>query len=151
MHFIVYKENIDTLDVAMKVSDCLHMKVSNFNYAGVKDRRAKTTQWFSVRKVPPWKIVKKTRFLHHVRIGNFKFKDHPLKLGQLVGNKFQLALRNVTAPDEVIERLMVFLQENGFVNYYGLQRFGNDREVPTYEVGLQLLLGNFKKVTDMNV
>lgn len=38
------------------------------------------------------------------------------------------------------------IKEQGFINYYGLQRFGNDKEVPTYEIGVKLLQGKFKEV-----
>lgn len=74
------------------------------------------------------------------------FKDKPLMLGQLKGNRFRIALRNVLADDELIEESMKFIEENGFINYYGLQRFGNDKQVPTYDIGVALLLGQWKKV-----
>lgn len=146
VHFIVYKENIDTLETTLKISDCLRMKPSVFTYAGVKDRRAKTTQWFSVRKVEPWKLLSRTRCLRNVHVGNITFKKEPLKLGQLQGNRFRIALRNVSADNDLINQAVENLKANGFINYYGLQRFGNDKEVPTYEIGVQLLLGNFKEV-----
>jgi tRNA pseudouridine13 synthase len=91
-------------------------------------------------------LIVKTRPLKNVRIGNITFKDKPLKLGELVGNKFRIALRNVTGDDDLIEKSLQSLKENGFINYYGLQRFGNDKEVPTFSIGVQLLLGNWKEV-----
>jgi tRNA pseudouridine13 synthase len=146
VHFLVYKECLDTLETTLKVATCLKMSPSHLTYAGVKDKRAKTTQWFSIKKVEPWKLIVKTRPLKNVRIGNITFKDKPLKLGELVGNKFRIALRNVTGDDDLIEKSLQSLKENGFINYYGLQRFGNDKEVPTFSIGVQLLLGNWKEV-----
>ncbi|CAH1376746.1 unnamed protein product [Tenebrio molitor] len=145
VHFLVYKECLDTLETTLKVATCLKMSPSHLTYAGVKDKRAKTTQWFSIKKVEPWKLIVKTRPLKNVRIGNITFKDKPLKLGELVGNKFRIALRNVTGDDDLIEKSLQSLKENGFINYYGLQRFGNDKEVPTFSIGVQLLLGNWKE------
>jgi tRNA pseudouridine13 synthase len=55
-------------------------------------------------------------------------------------------IRNVTGTPEQIELATTSLQENGFINYYGLQRFGNSATVPTYEIGKELLLGHWKKV-----
>lgn len=147
VYFLVYKENIDTLEAALKISDCLRIKASAFSYAGVKDRRGKTTQWFSVRKVEPWKLLKKTRSIRNVYIGNITFKSKPLKLGKLQGNRFRIALRNITADNELINEAMEKLKEKGFINYYGLQRFGNDKEVPTYDIGNKLLLRQFKEVS----
>jgi tRNA pseudouridine13 synthase len=84
------------------------------------------------KKVEPWKLIVKTRPLKNVRIGYVTFKNKPLKLGELVRNKFRIALRNVTGDDDLIEKLLQSLEENGFINYYGWQRFGNDKEVPSY-------------------
>ena len=54
-------------------------------YSGTKDRRAKTTQWFSLRKVDPRKIAQ-CNDLKDIKVGNFGFQDYPLKLGMLKGN-----------------------------------------------------------------
>ncbi|KRT81302.1 hypothetical protein AMK59_5240, partial [Oryctes borbonicus] len=147
VHFIVYKENIDTMEAALKIGDCLRMNPSNFNYAGVKDRRGKTTQWFSVRKVIPSKLIKRTECLRNIHIGNITFKKEPLRLGKLQGNRFRIALRNIDGDNDLINKAMECLKEKGFINYYGLQRFGNVKEVPTYEIGIKLLLGEFKELT----
>ncbi|XP_044253419.1 pseudouridylate synthase 7 homolog [Tribolium madens] len=149
VHFLVYKECLDTLDTSLRIASCLKIAPANLNYAGVKDRRAKTTQWFSVKKVAPWKLMVKTRPIRNVKIGNITFKDKPLKLGDLTGNKFRIALRNVTGEDDLIEKSLNSLKDKGFVNYYGLQRFGNDKEVPTFSIGIQLLLGNWKEACDV--
>lgn len=148
VHFLVYKESVDTLEAAFKISDCLKMKSALFTYAGVKDRRAKTTQWFSVKKVNPQKLLHRTRYLKAIRIGNIMFKSTPLKLGQLKGNRFRIALRNVSADSTIISNSLESLRENGFINYYGLQRFGNDKEVPTFDVGIKLMQGNWSEVSN---
>ncbi|KAJ8979560.1 hypothetical protein NQ317_012949 [Molorchus minor] len=149
VHFLVYKESLDTMDACLKISDCVNMSPANFTYGGVKDKRAKTTQWFCVKRVNPWKLMKRTRPLKNVRLGNYEFKDAPLKLGHLQGNRFKIALRNVTGSDELINQSMQSIKEKGFINYYGLQRFGNDKEVPTYEIGVNLLLGKWKEATQL--
>lgn len=135
------------MEAAFKISDCLKMKSALFTYAGVKDRRAKTTQWFCVRKVNPRKLLYRTRHLRAVRIGNITFKNTPLKLGQLKGNRFRIALRNVNAESAIISESLESLKEQGFINYYGLQRFGNDKEVPTFDIGIKLMQGNWKEVS----
>lgn len=149
VHFILYKECIDTLDACMKISDCIRTNCQIFNYAGVKDKRAKTTQWVSVRKVEPWKLIIKTKPLKNIKIGNITFKDHPLKLGDLSGNKFRIALRNVTADNDLINKSLQFVKDNGLINYYGLQRFGNDKEVPTFDIGVKLMQGKWEEATKL--
>lgn len=149
VHFIVYKESVDTVEATFKISDCLKMKSSLFTYAGVKDKRAKTSQWFCVRKVDPRKIIQRTKCLRYIHVGNISFRDEPLKLGHLSGNQFRIALRNVTAEDALIDKALQSLKVNGFINYYGLQRFGADKEVPTYKIGVALLKGNWKEACDI--
>ncbi|CAH0546724.1 unnamed protein product [Brassicogethes aeneus] len=149
VHFILYKECMDTMDACIKISDCVRMATHTFNYAGVKDKRAKTTQWFSAKKVEPWKLIIKTKNLRNVKIGNITFKDHPLRLGDLSGNTFRIALRNVEGEDELINKNMQFVKENGFINYYGLQRFGNDKEVPTFDIGIKLMHGKWEEAVKL--
>lgn len=41
------------------------------------------------------------------------------------------------------------LSNNGFLNYYGLQRFGNSAEIPTYKIGKELLKGNWMEACNL--
>jgi len=67
-----------------------------------------------------------------------------LTLGQLRGNRFAITLRNVIAEsDDVINAAVNGLSKNGFINYYGLQRFGSG-SVPTHFVGAALLRGEWR-------
>lgn len=60
--------------------------------------------------------------------------------------RFRIALRQITANDEDVNEAVCRFRENGFINYYGHQRFGNHAAVPTHQVGLFLVQGNFKQV-----
>ena len=82
-------------------------------------------------------------------MGNFCFKPNTLKLGDLKGNRFKIAIRQITVDPSVAEESLNSMKENGFINYYGLQRFGNCSTVPTYSVGIQLLKGNFKEACNL--
>lgn len=87
-YFLLYKENIDTMQAVSMVAPLLNgTKASAITYAGTKDKRAKTTQWMCVRRREPSLIVRAARRLRNITIGNFTFRDQPLKLGQLKGNK----------------------------------------------------------------
>ncbi|KAI8428408.1 hypothetical protein MSG28_007233 [Choristoneura fumiferana] len=147
VHFILHKENVDTMDAASRLAERLRMNIkpSLLGYAGTKDRRAKTSQWFSVRKMDPRRIAAAAKDLRDVHVGNFSFHQHHLKLGMLKGNRFRIALRNVTAPSESVDAACRLLRDRGFVNYYGLQRFGTRADVPTYEIGRSMLKGDFQE------
>lgn len=64
---------------------------NSISYAGTKDRRGVTTQRMCIKRI----TAKRVNALTHNRLwcGNFQYKDDPLKLGQLKGNRFIIALR----------------------------------------------------------
>jgi TruD family tRNA pseudouridine synthase len=65
----------------------------------------------------------------------------------LKGNRFSVALRFIDAktPDEVIIKNMEQVQKNGFINYFGMQRFGS-YSVRTHQLGLHILNHNWKQL-----
>ncbi|KAI3979793.1 hypothetical protein MKX01_013888 [Papaver californicum] len=72
-----------------------------------------------------------------------------LSLGQLQGNRFTITLRGVTADSEnTIKAAAAALGRSGFINYFGLQRFGSG-SVPTHLVGAALLRGEWKIARDI--
>ncbi|ALC43105.1 CG6745, partial [Drosophila busckii] len=149
VHFVVHKVNMDTSEVAATLASRLNLRPSQVNYCGTKDKRAKTTQSMCVKRRTPDAIVHASRCMRNVYVGNFSFKPHTLKLGELQGNRFRLALRHITEPREHIELALQSLKARGFINYYGLQRFGNSASVPTYEVGVALLKRDFKHACEL--
>ncbi|XP_005179284.1 pseudouridylate synthase 7 homolog [Musca domestica] len=149
VHFLVHKENLDTSEVAVAMANKLNLRPSQVNYCGTKDKRAKTTQKFCIKKRTPRQIVGSIKFLNGVKIGNFEFSKEVLKLGQLKGNRFRIALRHLTGEKEAIEKSLQNVKENGFINYFGLQRFGNSVAIPTYEVGVALLQADYKLACEL--
>lgn len=82
-------------------------------------------------------------------MGNFCFREYPLSLGDSKGNLFKIALKDVKGNQEMIEKSLESLKEKGFINYYGLQRFGNCADVPTFRVGIELLKNEYKSACDL--
>lgn len=148
-YFVMFKENIDTIQAVSSLARNMKLKPSQFAYAGTKDRRAKTSQWISIKKCEPYKISQAAKRTHGVKVGDFKFLPKPLKLGDLSGNRFRVALRSIKGEQEEIEKSLKSLQELGFINYYGLQRFGNSPEVTTFDVGKALLRSEFQEAVDL--
>ncbi|KAL7734092.1 hypothetical protein ACLKA6_011774 [Drosophila palustris] len=149
VNFVVHKVNMDTSEVASTIANQLHLRPSQVNYCGTKDKRAKTTQSFCIKRRTPEAIANAARGMRNVYIGNFSFSSKTLKLGDLQGNRFRIALRHITQPQEHIELALQSLKERGFINYYGLQRFGNSASVPTYEVGVALLKRDYKLACEL--
>ena len=62
-----------------------------------------------------------------IQVGSFSYISQPLGLGAAGGNQFDITLRAVDgAPPHSIVAAVEALKADGFVNYFGLQRFGSD-------------------------
>ena len=101
----------------------------------------------------------------HVAVGNFEYKHNDIDMGDLYGNRFTIVLRNFycNVPDEKIsvdekieqgikskvDAAMNSLQHKGFINYFGLQRFGNTLFPKTSDVGLMMVKQDWQKVVEL--
>lgn len=147
-YFLMHKDNIDTMQAVSLLAPLLNgARASSITYAGTKDKRAKTTQWACIRRREPAVVVRAARRLRNITVGNFMFRDQPLKLGQLKGNRFRIALRQINVDEATVNEAMGEFREKGFINYYGLQRFGNHSAIPTHQIGLALLKADYKLVS----
>uniref|UniRef100_A0A8C1S288 Pseudouridine synthase 7 n=1 Tax=Cyprinus carpio TaxID=7962 RepID=A0A8C1S288_CYPCA len=147
-HFVLYKENKDTMDAINVLSKFLRVRPNMFSYMGTKDKRAVTVQEIAVLKISAERLSHLNKCLMNLKLGNFSYKKWPLKLGELQGNHFTVVLRNISGSLEQVEQAMTSLRETGFINYYGMQRFGTTA-VPTHRVGRAILQNNWKEVVDL--
>ncbi|XP_051548693.1 pseudouridylate synthase 7 homolog isoform X2 [Myxocyprinus asiaticus] len=147
-HFVLYKENKDTMDAINVLSKFLRVRPNMFSYMGTKDKRAITVQEIAVLKISAERLAHLNKCLMNLKLGNFSYKKHPLKLGELQGNHFTVILRNISGSQEQVEQAMTSLKDTGFINYYGMQRFGTTA-VPTHQVGRAILQNNWKEVMDL--
>lgn len=147
-HFVLYKENKDTMDSINVLSKFLRVRPNVFSYMGTKDKRAITVQEIAVLKISAERLAHLNKCLMNFKLGNFSYKKHPLKLGELQGNHFTVVLRNISGSDEQVEHAMTSLKATGFINYYGMQRFGTTA-VPTHQVGRSILQNNWSEVMDL--
>jgi tRNA pseudouridine13 synthase len=96
------------------------------SYAGLKDRYAVTTQWFSVwlpgKSDPDWTQFESDsmKVLHSVR------HARKLKRGVLSGNSFKLIIRDWQGDQAKTTQQLELIKTNGIANYFGSQRFGNE-------------------------
>ena len=71
----------------------------------------------------------------------------PLQLGNLRGNRFEIVLREVSCTAEHLDLSCQALNERGFINYFGLQRFGKGG-AGNHLIGRALLQCNWKEAID---
>jgi tRNA pseudouridine13 synthase len=157
LYLTLYKENKDTMEVTNFISRILKIKPKDIGYAGTKDRRAATTQRLSIRRQTAERLSQLNATLRGAFVGNFSYQRQPLELGELEGNLFIITLRDVDfgfpadldtetireRADEFLESRIKSFKASGFINYFGLQRFGT-YGIGTDVVGLKALQGDFE-------
>jgi len=133
----------DTNDFASALSDRLGMSRERVSWAGTKDKRAVTTQLFSVDGVAPPELPD----LPDADIEIVGRAGRPVLFGDLAGNAFEVTVREPDRPgvvDAISDDLRAFAGTAGrdgtvaAPNYFGQQRFGSKRPV-THEVGLAIV------------
>ena len=161
LHFTLYKENKDTMEVVGFLGSKLNSGAKAFGWAGTKDRRACTVQRICVKRQTADRMNHLNKLLFNAAIGDFEFLPHDLSLGDLMGNEFVITLRNcrfqneegldfaqrVQLAKEVVRKACIDFADKGFINYYGLQRFGSFA-ASTDTVGLKLLQEDLKGAID---
>lgn len=126
-HVFLHIEKIgeNTEYVARLLARHAGVRQRDVSYAGMKDRHGRTGQWFSVwlpgKEDPDWSGVENEnlKVLEAVR------HARKLKRGVLAGNRFTLLIRNWQGDLEVAEQQLRQIQQHGFPNYFGEQRFGH--------------------------
>ncbi|EOO02250.1 putative trna pseudouridine synthase d protein [Phaeoacremonium minimum UCRPA7] len=161
LHFTLYKENKDTMEVINNIARMLRIKSTNFNFAGTKDRRAATTQRVCVLRGRKESLDWLNGRMQGYKLGDYKYQPHPISLGDHGGNEFVIVVKDCVlrrAGGCSIERRVQMLQQavslglanikdNGFLNYFGLQRFGT-HTIGTQEVGTMILTEDFERAVD---
>jgi tRNA pseudouridine13 synthase len=161
LHFTIYKENKDTMEVISFIARQLRMNPKSFQFAGTKDRRGVTTQRACATRVQADRLVKINPALRNATLGDFEYRKHGLELGDLAGNEFVITLRECDIPGidlqdretavkkatDLVGSALRNLREQGYFNYYGLQRFGTFA-TRTDTVGVKMLQGDFKGACD---
>ena len=121
----VRKTDCNTLFVGEQLAKFAGISARNMSYAGLKDRKAVTEQWFSLQ-MPGQPTPDFSQFsLEGVEILEVTRHQRKIRIGSLQGNHFEILLCNAEETDELKVRLD-FLAKNGFPNYFTEQRFGRD-------------------------
>ncbi len=137
----VQKVNWDTMNFARVLSNVLGISQKRISFAGTKDKKALSVQYFSVKGVRAEEIEKVR--LKDVEIEVIGYSRRPLQLGDLIGNIFRVHVENC-ADGSIFEETKHQLEELGTPNFFGLQRFGAVRYI-THEVGKLILQRNYSE------
>jgi len=117
------KRSLATPDLARIVGKAARVRERDLGYAGLKDKHAITSQWFSLPKqaLPPdqWELP------DSVKVLEASWHTNKLRTGHLKANRFGITLVDVPEPEATrAESLLEALKQSGLPNYFGEQRFG---------------------------
>ena len=147
LQFTLKKTNTELMGLRIRLAEILGISERALGFAGIKDKKAVTDQFGTVSGVSPDRLLKAAEELPGIKIGGLKYVKSPLEIGRLWGNRFLLTLRQVMVPSNEIERIIPSLEQDGFVNYFGNQRFGGDSatEMTNVKIGQLLVKGDWQK------
>lgn len=122
-YLTIEKRGITTLEAIGRIARSLKVPERDVGYAGLKDAVGVTRQTISIRRVSPEKAC--ALELDGVRGLSARLHSNKLKLGHLKGNRFRVAVRDVS--DDAVQHVpevLALLRERGVPNYFGFQRYG---------------------------
>lgn len=119
----IEKREFSTSDLVSHIARTLRIHPGEIGTAGRKDKVAVTRQYVSLpaRLLPDPQVLETDR----VRVLETSRHRNKLRTGHLRGNRFRLVLRDL--PPEALtlaQAIKAVIDQRGFLNYYGEQRFG---------------------------
>jgi len=138
--------NWETNRLVRELARHLHISRKRIAFAGTKDRRAVTTQLIQFDGVP--ELLEGLR-LRDVEVLETFRTDTQLEIGDLLGNRFHVVVREIPRTREEIEAGTEAVARDlriagGFPNFFGIQRFGSVRPI-THVVGRHLVRGEIRE------
>lgn len=120
----IEKRDANTQWVARALARAASCRVGDVGYAGLKDRRAVTRQWFSVpvRDGVDWPSLE----IEGVRVLAVHRHQRKLRTGALAGNRFRIRVSELRLDGGALEERLDAIRRCGVPNYFGPQRFGRD-------------------------
>uniref|UniRef100_A0A7C2C2C4 tRNA pseudouridine synthase D n=1 Tax=Thermus islandicus TaxID=540988 RepID=A0A7C2C2C4_9DEIN len=123
LYLFLEKEGRTTREVVEFLRDEVGVPEKEIGVAGLKDKHARTRQWFSVpRRYEDALCLLEN--LKGVRLLAADLHPHKLRTGHLKGNRFRVLIRRPKGGLPEAEAVLRRLAEKGVPNYYGPQRFG---------------------------
>ncbi|AFJ01464.1 tRNA pseudouridine 13 synthase [Methylophaga frappieri] len=121
----IQKTETNTDWLAQKIARFAGVSPVAVGYAGLKDRHAVTSQWFSVnlqgKTEPDWQQMNSDT----IKVQHIVRHSKKLKRGVLSGNQFRLNLTNVTGNRQAWLNSLETIAKTGVPNYFAEQRFGH--------------------------
>jgi len=150
LYLLLEKRDMNTNELAELLEKSYSVSSKNVGYAGMKDRYAITSQWFSVVTPKDQAVLSKaleteclapaqqslpdiTQRIKQVCIRRASRHSKKLRRGVHQANRFSITLRDVVwqtaigkqSREQLLADRIRLIKERGFPNYLGPQRFGH--------------------------
>lgn len=140
-YLTIEKQGITTLEAIRRLAKHIRVPEREIGYAGMKDAVGVTRQSFSMRRIRPEDVCGLE--LAGLKVLSAALHTNKLKLGHLKGNRFRIAVRQVSAAAaEGVPAVLDVLTRRGVPNYFGYQRYGAQGN--SHLIGAAMLRGDFK-------
>lgn len=169
------KEHVEHQVALQSLMRALKCRPGDIGLAGIKDMKAITYQFCTLRNVDMKRAQRPIMGDTKVSLSNFVLvKNFLLDRGRLIGNQFEITLRNLRQVERLegddkpsswkeravpvrsshLDAMVNRVAKHGFINYYGEQRVGDAGHkeyvgVRSFEVGRALLQSNFALAVDL--
>jgi len=120
------KVNANTAWVARQLAAFARIPIRDVGYSGMKDRRAVSRQWFSVRRPAGERADWSTLDIEGVRVLQCTRNSRKLRRGAHAGNYFCLVVREIEGSVGRLDDVVAAIAKVGVPNYFGEQRFGRE-------------------------
>lgn len=142
----VKAKNWETNRLVRQMARELRISRRKVSFAGTKDKRAVTTQLMTFDA--PLETVQRLR-MQDVELSGLYRTNRKVQIGDLIGNRFQVIVRELECNDEDARRRINATHQSlnalgGFSNFFGEQRFGTVRAI-THLVGKAIIRKDFEK------
>lgn len=150
-HLFVHitKKGITTKEVQKALAGIYHVNTRDVNFAGIKDKQAIASQYFSV-----WLKNKENKELAYkleeelpLKINSLTYHRKKIKQGHLLANAFNIKISQPEySPEQAItqiQHIIDIIHRKGLPNFYGQQRFGIEGD--NAQKGYEILTGKRKE------
>ncbi|MFX1264445.1 MAG: tRNA pseudouridine(13) synthase TruD [Promethearchaeota archaeon] len=144
VNFVVQKMGLSTFDVSTILAAELRIPHHMITYAGLKDKRAVTTQMMSIPSSASARF--KDMRLSRIALRDPQYSRRAVQIGDLWGNRFTIRLSGIDVDCSEALSAVKELKRVRLLNYFGVQRFGVTRPY-THLVGRSLVKRDFEEAT----
>jgi tRNA pseudouridine13 synthase len=132
-YYLLEKKNISTFDCIYDISFVLKISSKYINASGLKDKKAITYQYISIKNAPKQDYSLDKFKLKFLGRGNDR-----INIGSHEGNYFEIVVRNIEKKP---------IKKDYILNFFDDQRFGKFKD--NHIIGRMLIKREFKKVVEL--